>query len=186
MMKYRLSALVIAGLLSACAPFGKKPPPASLFAAQIGATLLAVKIPARGAEATLTLAAINQGVETWQTGDAVSISLRNGVIVATRGLGFDVMGSDVQQTLNAIAGARSGEYSVKRSYLSADNRSELVTATCTMSRSGADGHFVEDCRAASGTFRNEYWLDGSGRIARSSQWIGPQVQHLNLSYVSAG
>ncbi len=186
MTKFGILALVIFAVLTGCGPLGKKPRPASLFAAPLSATLLSVKIPVRGAEATLLLVARNQAVETWQTGDAVSISLRDGMIVGTRGLGFDVIGSDVQQSLAAIAGRVSGSYTVQRSYLTADNHRDLVTATCTMGRSGTDGHLVEDCQTEAGPYRNEYWLDGSGRIARSNQWIGPQVQYLSLSYVTGG
>ena len=186
MTKYATLVLMFAGLLAACESLAKQPAPASLFAAPISTTLLAVSIPVRGAEATLLLVARNQGVETWQTGDAVSISLRGGLIVGTRGLGFDVMGSDVSQTLSALSGGRAGPYSVTRSYLTADNQPGQVTASCKMRASGKDRHHIEECSAATGSFRNEYWLDGAGRVVRSVQWIGPEIQYLNISHVVSG
>ena len=184
MMKFAMTA-VLALALSACSVVKPKPPAQSQFLVPISNILLSVGIPARGAVATLVLVARNQGVETWQTGDNVSISLRDGVIVGTRGLGFDVMGAEVRPTLAALAGRQSGEYTLSRRYLTADNHPESIMATCTMARSGAQGQFVEDCRADVGKFRNEYWLDGSGRIVQSNQWIGPQVQHLKTSYAVA-
>jgi hypothetical protein len=184
MTKFVLMALIAAGLLSACATLTPKPPPLSEFVRPLSSTLLTIKIPARNADATLVLVARNQGVETWQTVDNVTVSTQNGVIVATRGLGFDVMGSDVRQTLTALAGRQAGQYVVKRRYLTADNHSESVSATCTMSRS-SQGLHIEDCQAAGVAFRNEYALDGSGRIARSKQWIGPDVQYLGTAYASA-
>lgn len=180
-----LSVLLVACLLSACAILKPKSTTPSQFVTPLSNTLLNVEIPARGAVATLVLVARNQGVDTWQTGDNVSVSLRSGVFVATRGLGFDVMGSDVQQTLSALAGRQSGQYTVTRRYLSADNHSEFVTATCTMNRSGSDRQYFEQCNIPGGVFRNEYLLDGSGQIVQSKQWVGPEVQYLKTSYVIA-
>lgn len=184
MTKFALMALIATGLVSACATLTPKPPPLSEFVRPLSSTLLTIKIPARGAEATLVLVARNQGVETWQTGDNVTVSTQNGVVVATRGLGFDVMGSDVRQTISALAGRLAGQYVVNRRYLSADNHNVSVSATCTMSRSAA-GLYLEDCEAAGVAYRNEYALDGAGRIAQSKQWIGPEVQYLSTAYASA-
>lgn len=185
MRKLVVLPLVLVGLLSACASLAPKSPPLSEFVRPLSSTLLTIDIPARGAQATLVLVARNQGVETWQTGDNVTVSMRNGVIVATRGLGFDVMGADVQPTLAALSSQKSGQYPLARRYLTADNKADVVTATCTMGRSGAGG-YVESCTSRDGTFKNEYWLDGAGRIVRSKQWIGPDVQYLATAYASAG
>ena len=180
------SAIVIVIVLSACTAFDPGAPQAVQADAPVYKTLLSVKIPVRNAVATLGLIATSQGVQTWQTGDGVSVSLRDGLIVSTRGLGFDVMGSDVQQSLHAISGTLSGSYTVKRRYLTADNRSASITATCTMSTSGTDRVFIEECTTLDSTFRNEYLLDASGRIAQSIQWIGPEIEYLGLSYVNNG
>ena len=185
MTKFAACALVLAGLLTACASLTPKSPPLSEFVRPLSGTLLTIDIPVRKAQATLVLVARNQGVETWQTGDNVTVSMQSGVIVATRGLGFDVMGSDVTATLAALAGQRSGAYEVARRYLTADNKSDRVTATCTMGRT-PKGVYVESCTAGSASFRNDYWLDGAGRILQSRQWLGPDVQYVTTSFASAG
>lgn len=186
MMKRTLTAvatvLVTAGLLSACATLQPKPAEPSQFLVPVTNQLLTVKIPAREAEAFLILIAVNQGVETWQTADDVSISMRNGVVVGTRGLGFDVIASDVSQTLAALAGRQTGAYPVRRSYLTPDNHIERVTATCTMAPPDAQGLWVESCQSPQGDYLSTYKLDGSGRVTASSQWVGPQVQDLNMAF----
>lgn len=184
MSKFMLMVLVAASGLTACTALQPKSPPLSEFVRPLSNTLLTVGIPTRGAEATLVLVARNQGVETWSTGDNVTVSMQNGVVVATRGLGFDVMGSDVGPTLNALAGRQAGSYVVKRRYLTPDNQPEPVAATCTMGRS-ANGQFIEDCQSDGVSFQNQYALDGTGRVASSKQWIGPEVQYLNTSYSTA-
>lgn len=182
MMKLVLMTAVLAGGLSACGVVQPKPSAPSQFLQPLSQQLLSAKIPARSAEALLILVAVNQGVETWQTGDDVSISMRNGVVVGTRGLGSDVIASDVSQTLAALAGRQAGPYAVTRSYLTADNQIERVTATCTMAGADAQGLRVESCKSPQGDYLSTYRLDASGRVAASSQWIGPQVQDLNMSY----
>lgn len=182
MIKLALTAVVLAGVVSACSVVQPKPPAPSQFLQPISKQLMSVKIPAREAEALLALVTVNQGVETWQTGDDVTISMRNGVVVGTRGLGFDVIGSDVGQTLAALAGRQGGPYAVRRSYLTADNQIERVTATCTMAPADAQGLRVESCRSPQGDYLSTYKLDATGRVAASSQWIGPQVQDLNISF----
>lgn len=182
MMRQALTAVVFAGMLSACTLLQPKPREPSQFLLPVTQQLMSVKIPARDAEALLILVAVNEGVETWQTGDDVSVSMRNGVIVGTRGLGFDVMGSDVSQTLAALAGRQAGPYAVTRSYLTPDNKVERVTATCTMAPPDAQGLRVESCQSPQGDYLSTYRLDGSGRVTASSQWVGPQVQDLNVSY----
>ena len=52
----------------------------------------------------------NRDVETYFTPDNISISLRDGVLIATRGLGFDLMSADVSDT---IAGLRRGGRAVR-------------------------------------------------------------------------
>ena len=185
MTKFAVTAVIAAGLLSACSLLAPKSPELSEFVRPLSSTLLTVGIPAREAEATLVLVARNQGVETWQTVDNVTVSTQNGIIVATRGLGFDVMGSDVSRTLAALAGRQGGSYKVHRRYLSADNHDVAISASCTMGRTAA-GLYVEDCTAAGNAFRNEYALDASGRVARSKQWIGPEVGYLVTSHARAG
>ena len=68
--------LALAALLPACAALSPKSPELSEFVRPLASTVLTIKIPAREAEAVLVLVARNQAVETWQTGDNVTVSLK--------------------------------------------------------------------------------------------------------------
>ena len=52
----------------------------------------------------LTMFAENGGVRTYLSPDQISFSLRNGVLVATRGLGDDLMSADVSDVEPVLAG----------------------------------------------------------------------------------
>uniref|UniRef100_A0AAN0MH80 YjbF family lipoprotein n=1 Tax=Yoonia rhodophyticola TaxID=3137370 RepID=A0AAN0MH80_9RHOB len=55
--------------------------------APVDGPVLLVELPARDAAAVLTRIGTNRGVETFLTPDGISLSLANGLVVATRGLG---------------------------------------------------------------------------------------------------
>lgn len=174
-----LAALTLAGGLVACAP-AQKPVP-GLVAAP-GETLLRVDIPSRGASALLKRVGRNGGVETWISADNVAISLREGVVVATRGLGFDMMGGDAGNTLEALALPGGDTYRRQMRYLTGDNHSTWIAAGCKMVV--GDGRFEERCIARRDRFTNLYWTNGKGQVTRSRQWISPQVGSISISMVA--
>lgn len=174
-----LAALALVSALAGCLPGQRVVPDLS---AVPGEALLRVYIPSRNASALLKRAGSNGDVETWISPDNVSIALRQGVVVATRGLGFDMMGGDAGNTLAALAAPGGGVYRRQMRYLTGDNHSTWIAAGCGMK--AGDGRFEERCLARRDRFTNLYWTDGAGRVIRSRQWISPQVGQIDIGRVA--
>lgn len=148
------------------------------------AALLRVALPERGQQAVLSRSGVNGDVETWMTADQVSFSLRQGVLVASRGLGFDLMGADVQGTLDALGAPARGAYRRKMRYLDGQNHSFWRTAGCSTQEGGTERglrEVEETCHARDRTFTNIYRLNSQGEIVTSRQWVGPETGYAEIT-----
>ncbi len=156
---------------------------------RIEESLIFAEIPDLGAGGLLRISGTNNGVIAWRTFDGISISLDNGVLVSTRGLGFDLMSADVSGTRAALAGA-TGEYSLHHSYLDGENQTVFRSFLCTMpppasetidvfDRNYATLRFDETCNALGLTIENTFWI-GDGVVRRSRQWIGQETGYLTV------
>ena len=177
--------LVVAALaLAACQPSPKQQ--AEMAAAAqpfLTAPLIKAEIPARKATAVLRPVGQNGPVTTWQTVDQITLSFSDGVLVASRGLGFDLMGADAAPTRSALAGQSPEIYRRKMRYLTGDNHSTWLTAGCSMRAVGAEAglrRFEESCKARSNTFTNVYLLDSAGQVASSRQWLSPKIGYVDV------
>jgi hypothetical protein len=178
-------------LVSGCLPIAdrmsEQPAPThiSVSPEALSGPILSVQIPSQKATATLARVAINADVETWITADNVSLSFRQGVLVASRGLGFDLMGADAAGTLAALSGSEAGIYRHQMRHLTGENHNTYLMAGCQMKdmgaeiRSGQALHRLEEsCVARDHEFTNLFWVDASGRILQSRQWVSPEVGYL--------
>jgi hypothetical protein len=181
---------MLAGCQSVVQPLiGEKPSaPVVLPAEALSGPQMHVQISSRGAAALLSRVAVNKDVETWLAVDNISLSFRQGILVATRGLGFDLMGADAQNSLDAIAGQGPEVYRRQMRYLTGDNHSTYLTAGCSIVSVGAetvDGQrlqkFEEQCQARQNRFTNLYWQNGSGQIVQSKQWVSPQIGYMTTN-----
>lgn len=167
------------------------PLPQALTAEIMAGPAMQARLPARGAEAILFRVAVNQDVETWLAADNISLSFRQGVLVASRGLGFDLMGADASGTLAALQGLGAPEYRHQMRFLTSDHRTTYLMAGCTMAVLGRETiagrpaqRFEESCQAHRQAITNLFWRDDSGRIVRSRQWVSPEIGYLE-SWVRA-
>lgn len=157
--------------------------------AQTGGAVIMVDVPALGLVTPMTLAARNGPVSTYSAEGVLTLSLRDGVIVATRGFGDDLMAAR-PASLRQLSGAE-GPYG--RSYTQFDglNRTVETTATCEAGTAGSEtllhaGRKVqtrlvaETCIIPLGRVDNRYWLGASGRILRSKQWISPDIGFIEI------
>jgi hypothetical protein len=159
--------------------------------ATIGQPLLAAEMPARKANATMVLVGENAGHRTWVAADGIMLITRDGVLTGTRGFGRDLMVSNVSAVLPAL---RAGQGTVPREMSRIDDEGHVtpIRYNCVISRGGPQQvdlisrqvatHLVSetctDAAAATEGFTNRYWLDGSGRIRQSDQWVGPRYGHV--------
>lgn len=142
-----------------------------------------------GASALVYQIGQNAGVETWTSADGKTVALRQGVLVATRGLGPDLMGS-VAPGLARLASAGSGAHERVLVTLGGEDQTIRARYICTLEpqaaetlaiveRSYATRRVQETCSGDSGEFVNDFWFQGS-TLRQSRQWAGPRVGHITV------
>ncbi|WGT51466.1 YjbF family lipoprotein [Thioclava nitratireducens] len=152
---------------------------------------LEVVIPSRDANATLSLAGRNGTVETWRSGDDITVSVDRGVVVATRGLGDDLMAADSGPTLAALRSAKMDAYRRTYRFLKADNHADYVLLGCKMTAAGNETlaglnllRHEEQCRNPKMAITNIYWTDKTGRIQAGRQWVSPTVGQIAIGVLN--
>ncbi len=132
-------------------------------------------------------------ITAWRSEDNVTLILRSGVLIATRGLGGDILSSTVQVT-DAPGPASGGE---KVHYVrSLDNKALRLGMVCDLTDLGPETieiiqrrhgtrHLRETCEGGvpgqEGRVVNDYWVDSrGGLIWQSRQWAGPHIGYLRL------
>ncbi|MEL6681258.1 MAG: YjbF family lipoprotein [Pseudomonadota bacterium] len=121
----------------------------------------------------------NGDVETFTTPDGVSFSFRNGMLVATRGLGADLMTADTGASLRAIrAGQGAGVVRIHR-YLDGEDQIIVRSFVCTIRRD-QNTMLRESCQSPSFAFENTYQIGPQGGIVGSRQWVSPERGYLSV------
>jgi group 4 capsule polysaccharide lipoprotein GfcB/YjbF len=141
-------------------------------------------------------------ITVWRTVDNSELVVRNGVLIATRGLGGDILSSTVQVDNNTIGPARSGEKIMN--IRSLDNKTVRLALSCELSdlgpvtieiieqrhptrhlRETCTGGVAADGSGETGEVINDYWVDSqNGLVWQSRQWAGPYIGYLRLRQVT--
>jgi hypothetical protein len=134
----------------------------------------------------------NGDVQTWASTSYETIALRNGMLVASRGFGADLMSS----TGPSISQVAAGKGMTARSYhyLDGADQPHRFDFTCTLSTAGGETVVVlgkpyvtrkvaEVCNGQGDTFTNEYWFDQRTNLRQSRQRITPGMENLLLQRV---
>lgn len=111
-----------------------------------------------------------------------TVTTKNGVITATRGMRNDLMSSDLDRTLSLVAARQSGTATRVQRYLDGENQTIELRATCTITRGGETlvqmgqinrlaVEMIERCNADDQNFTNIFRVDNEGRILQSAQWL---------------
>lgn len=143
--------------------------------------------------APLRLAADRGGYQTWIADDRTTLTLRGGLVTATRGLPFDLLAADAEAAAQAVNGRSPGSYPRSYRYTSGLRGIETRSYNCTLARAGAETvtvhgrqeattRFTETCSDAAGGFRNDYWIGRDGRLKKSRQFLDPQGGYLTLQH----
>lgn len=138
--------------------------------AQIGVPVLIVELPKQKVAAVVGEVARNGGVITWWAEDGVGVSTKSGLLLSTRGVGFDLMSSEVAGPLALITGRKNGTALREHRFLDGENQEVLLRFSCTYLSSKS--HVVESCARKDLKIENHYWFDQNGEIWRSKQWAG--------------
>jgi len=126
----------------------------------------------------------NGRVVTYGSDSQTTIALDGPVLVATRGLGGDLMSADVGDLPALLAARQAGRYTRVLRYLDGEDRITETRLACDL-RAVDDGRadFIEYCGAAVLEFRNLYRFGQDGRVEHSVQWQGPQNGYLALRHL---
>ena len=153
-----------------------------------GAPGLLMAFPSTGWGGLLKLIGTNGDRVTWAGMDERSVTTQNGIVVATRGMGFDLYAADVDGTVAALAGGTKN-YSRTFELLEGDDDIARAELHCEFTTVGAEsvtiasGEFTtirhqEVCSDDRIAFQNVYWVGEDGKIIQSQQWISPNLAHL--------
>lgn len=138
--------------------------------------VLMVTLPKRSAVATMVIVSETPQGVTWMDGSGIAVTLLHGVVISTRGLGHDVMASDVTGTLAAMQGAQ-GVYSIRRKALDSAGALRNQEMTCSAHRTA--GTLEETCAASGVTAQNRF-EQGQRGITASRQWLGAPLGYVEL------
>ena len=158
---------------------------------------LEVTLEATGQVALLTvyaerLEADAATLRIWRTGDGAQVVLRDGVLIATRGLGNDMESADVTAALDAVGSlmptsgphtlyVRTGENGIAAIILSCNTRKLGVEAIETGKRASDTVHMQAICTGGPFMITNDYWVDPAESIVRKSrQWAGPELGYMQI------
>lgn len=154
--------------------------------------ILLVTILSRNAVAPLTKIADNGDTVTWISPGQVSLTLRGGILIATRGLNEDLMGADVSGVRAALI-AGGGTAARTHSYLNSEDQILLRDVSCTIMPDGPEQiatitgvrdafKYTEACLGSNLAFTNTYWLDApSGKIVQSRQVVAATTGFLQIN-----
>ena len=142
-----------------------------------------------GQNGTLALYPGSNTVETWLGADGATVSLSNGELVSTRGLGNDLMGSVVPEatTLKQRLGS---SYTKTMRFLTADDQNSDLRLECTVRKFHKHEEIVifekahevlkyfEACKSENYILENLYWQNSKGLTVMSKQFHSPSVGKL--------
>ena len=127
--------------------------------------------------------------EVWLGVDGTTLTFKNGHLIATRGLGEDMMSSEgTFPSFHLIAG--STEYVKTQSWLSEDNQITSTIYSCTASVENArekiiifDKTFlvqraIETCIDGDSKIGNEYFFERNGIVRRTRQFHSPALGYI--------
>lgn len=129
-------------------------------------------------------------IMVWRTEDNVTLTTRNGVLIATRGMGGDILSSAVQVAGTRPGPASGGEH--VQMIRSLDDRQVRLTLVCDLTDLGAETiviverghatrHLRQRCEGGGGTIVNDYWVDdAAGLVWQSRQWAGPHIGYMRF------
>ena len=149
--------------------------------------------PSPGADVPGAAAGVEGGrLLVWRTENDVSLTLRDGVLVETRGLGNDMISAEGGPALAAVRSRAAGQGSKRQVYSALDNKSVAMNFVCAVDDLGpetiviverrhATRHLRETCELQGGTVVNDYWVDSRGpTVWQSRQWGGPNIGYVQF------
>ena len=157
----------------------------------VGVPILFVEID-RGQNGTLSQYP-GEGIgQTWLAVDGSTVTLENGLLKATRGMGDDLMGSEISHEIN-WSDFDDVSYERRMAYLRFDNQTLINQYYCSLTDMNnfetvnlfdaefSVNHLQETCRGAAGSFVNDFYIDTEGLVRSSRQYQGEKIGYMTIS-----
>lgn len=141
--------------------------------------LILVGLESMNTTQVLAMTGENQDMRTYMTANEQALILRNGMLIATRGLGNDLSVAEASGSAALILSGRSGQAKRVMRYYTGDGLERPLPMDCTISPGPKAGVIVENCKGLGASFQNNYIVSG-GRITVSRQWIGPALGYVTI------
>lgn len=151
--------------------------------AQIGVPTMIAELPDLKVAAPIVYAEQNGGHVTWLAPDGVGMTTRQGMLVSTRGIGFDLMAAHIEGPLAMVKARKTGSATRVQTYLDGEDQVQPLRFTCSYGPSiGSKGqaHVSEFCENGDLAIQNQYWLNAKNEIFKSIQWAGARNGYLLL------
>ena len=134
----------------------------------------------------------NGSVQTWATPDYLTLGLRDGILISTRGFGADLMSAEAPGL--AVLASANGQYQRRFYFLDGADQTQVYAYDCSLHNAGAalitllgktyeTRHVTEKCQGKQGNFENDFWFDASGALRQSSQMRLQGVENLQLQRI---
>ena len=155
--------------------------------------ILFVELPS-GQNGTLTKYPGSGKTETWLDRDGATVTLRNGVLKATRGLGNDIMGGETNMPDWSLISNKQ-KYRRTMSYLEKDNQIIVYHYDCSIEAVEGDQNieifqeifitklYVESCAFKDKDFKNKFFVDKNYLVRKSLQYHSDKVGYLIIERV---
>lgn len=159
-----------------------------------GAPRVVVRLLDRGQASTLHLAGERDGAMRWRSLDNVQIYTRDGLIIGSRGLSFDLMTADTGRAAQIIALGGSGQVTRINRLLDGEGRIAIRTYACDIAPVATETIRIgetetatalrldETCRSPRGDLINRHWVVGN-RILQTEQVFSPDLGRLLLVFL---
>lgn len=193
MLALSLAAMLMAGCDRVGGALGLTGTVGAVPAHPIGPERLRVSLPKTGAQAVLGPVSKTGATTVWQTLDGITLSFRDGVLVATRGLNGDLMSADVAGHLAILRSPEAKGYHPHiRSYLDGEDQTVFRSYQCrrvsptgpAVGTGGGKRRIEIGCTSPLDSFTNVYWLTGAGAVTKSRQWISPSIGYMETERVA--
>jgi len=144
--------------------------------------LIRVRIPAQKTSFFAAHVATNGSIETFMSRSGQSISFNAARIVATRGLGFDLIGAE-QGTRKRLA------------FLNDNHQSRTLIQDCKAPRLGnrvieiaeisrQARYEEEQCVTGSWEHTDRYWTSTTGAPLKTQQFLGPDLDYVQVEWLN--
>ncbi|WP_371155580.1 YjbF family lipoprotein [Jannaschia sp. 2305UL9-9] len=141
---------------------------------------------------TMIPTAVNFGTEQWRDSGSGAFLRRNGILVGTRGLGFDLLTADVAGLSQALRQGGGEDVLRVNRVLNGQDQVVAMRYLCRVIPVGREtldfygarhGTTIYDevCEGSGAPFVNRYWVDSSGTVRRALEQVTETFGQVEIS-----